>query len=65
MVFGRSVLFLEERGNPRDFGSLTPTNRDSLGSTGIKIRTRVTWGRVRLFEWKRVLCGRWRVNHGY
>ena len=51
------ACIFEGRGNSRDFGSLIPTNRYSLGSTGIKISTRVTWGRVRIFFGRReFLC---------
>ena len=43
---GVGACIFEGRGKSRDFGSLPPTNRGSLGSTGTKIRTRVTWGCV-------------------
>ena len=43
---GVGACVFEVRGKSRDFRNLPPTNRDSLGSTGTKIRTRVTWGRV-------------------
>ena len=39
-------MLFEGRGKPCSFGNPTPTIRSSLGSTGTKIHTRVTWERV-------------------